>query len=319
MSSPLARQLLGRAAALLPWMEDEAVTEVLVNGVESLYVERAGRLCRETNPFDTREALVDLVERLVIPIGRRVDAAHPYLDGRLLDGSRFHVILPPIAPEGPLLSIRKLRPASAPIGVAAFGPAPVTAWLREQVLEKRSLLLSGGTGSGKTTLLMALLAEVPEEERLVIIEESREIRTAHPHALSLEARPASPDGSGEVTLRALLRNSLRMRPDRIIVGECRGQEAFDMLQAMNTGHPGSLCTLHANGPRDALRRLEALALLAGVPIATRTLREWIGSAVQAVVHLERRGSGRAVREIALVRGLEGEVYRLTPWFREGGL
>ena len=238
-SGTLARQFVGRALSLLALMEDKAVTDILINGTQSLYVERAGHLVPENSPFTSVDSLLDFIERLVVPIGRRIDAAHPYLDGRLADGSRFHVILPPIAPDGPLISIRKHRSFCEPIPLGSFGSAEIVDWLRTQMQRRKNILIAGGTGTGKTTLLSALLSEIPPAERLGIVEESLEIRCPHPHTFRLEARPASPDGSGEVTFRSLLRNTLRMRPDRIILGECRGGEAFDMLQAMNSGHPGS--------------------------------------------------------------------------------
>lgn len=313
-ASPLFRQLVGRSAVLVPFLEDPTVTDILINGVQSLYIEREDGLKSEPSPFSSAEALFDFIERLTVPIGKRVDAAHPYLDGRLLDGSRFHVILPPIAPEGPLISIRKFRPVSPEAMLAAFGPKAVMGWLRDQVQLRRNILIAGGTGSGKTSLLSCLIGEISPSERIAIVEESIEIRPCHPHTFHLEARAKSPDGTGEVTLRALLKNTLRMRPDRIILGECRGEEAFDLVQALNTGHSGSLSTLHSNGARDALRRLESLVLLAGFAIPLKIIREWIGSAVDVVVHLERRGNMRRVKEITLVHGVEGEVYRFTPYY-----
>ncbi len=312
--SPLAKQFLGKAAALLPLMESASVTDVLVNGLHSLYIERDGALEALDSPFTDRQSLADFIERLCVPIGRRLDASQPYLDGRLADGSRFHVILAPIAVEGPVISIRKRRDASlSPL--ASFGAPELVAWLGEQVRAGKNILIAGGTGSGKTTLLCRLLDDVPAAERLLILEETLEILPRHPHVVHLEARPPSPDGTGEVTLRSLLRNALRMRPDRIVLGECRGAEAFDMLQAMNTGHAGSLSTIHASSALDALRRLESLTLLAGFALPTHTVREWIGANVQVVVHLERNGAKRRIKEVLSVNGLEGEVYRITPVLR----
>lgn len=311
MSESLRKQFAGRAAALLPYLDDPAVTDVLVNGTHSLYVERSGALVAQPSPFGDRREVMELVERLLVPLGKRVDAAVPYLDGRLADGSRFHVILSPIAVEGPLVSIRKLRNAAL-CPLESFGPPDVTGWLVDQVRAGRNLLFCGGTGSGKTTLLTRLLDLVPEAERIVVIEETVEIAPRHPHVLHLESRLPTPDGAGEVTLRALVRNALRMRPDRLVLGECRGAEAFDLLQAMNTGHAGSFSTIHANGALDALRRLESLTLLAGFLVPSRTVREWIGATIHAVVHLERCGAARQIREIVQVQGLEGEIYRITP-------
>lgn len=313
--TPLRRQLQGKAGALLPWLEDETVTDVLVNGTGSFFVERHGCLEALAPVFSERAALQDLIERLLVPLGKRIDAAHPYADGRLADGSRFHVILAPVAVEGPIVSIRKMRDP-AHCALESFGPPAIVEWLRSQVAQGRNVLIAGATGAGKTTLLARLLESVGEGERLVLVEESMEIRPRHPHVVHLEARPPSPDGTGEVTLRTLVRNALRMRPDRLVLGECRGPEALDLLQAMNTGHAGSLSTIHANGALDALRRLECLALLAGVALPVKVVREWIGASVHAVVHLERAGGERRIREALALHGLEGEVYRMTPLFRD---
>ena len=312
----LERQLAGASAWLLPFLLDDAVTDILINGVQSLYVERGGQLLPEPSPYREVGALSDLIERLLIPLGKRIDAAHPYVDGRLLDGSRFHVILPPVAVGGPFISIRKLRRPEQGISVSDFAPAEWATWLIEQVTRRRNILIAGGTGVGKTTLISRLLDHIPESERLAILEESLEIPVRHPHVVRLEARSASPDGKGEVGLRTLVRNTLRMRPDRVILGEVRGDEALELLQIMNTGHAGTLCTLHASGALDALRRLEGLALLAkGAEVPIRTLRDWIGSSVHEVVYLERIRGGRRVGEILSVRGLEGEVYRIVPRYR----
>lgn len=313
----LRRQLVGPASLLLPWLEDSLVTDVLVNGMTGLFVDRGDGLERYPCPFPSAEGLRDAIERLAVATGRPIDAAQPFLDGRLADGSRFHVVLPPLAPEGPLVSIRR-----GGEGARAWQPpAPLSLleWLRRGVRERANLVLSGGTGAGKTRFLGWLLEAVPEGERVVVLEETREIESRHPHLVRLEARPASPDGRGEVTLRSLLRNALRMRPDRIVLGECRGAEALDMLQALNTGHAGSLTTLHASGARDALSRLEAMALLASAAVPLPALREWIGASVQLVVHLERDGGGRHVAEVLAVCGTEGDRYRLFPVYeREAG-
>lgn len=310
----LAAQLQGRSSALLPLFEDESITDILLNGTGSLFVEREGVLEPRESPFSDRGHFQDFIERLLTPLGKRVDAAFPFADGRLSDGSRFHVLLAPLAVEGPFVSIRRWRRAeNCPL--ESFGPPDVVAWLVAKLVGGANVLVVGGTGSGKTTLVTRLLDRVPPEERILIVEESVEIRPRHPHVLHLEARPATPDGTGEVTLRQLLRNALRMRPDRLILGECRGEEAFDLLQALNTGHRGSLSTLHANGCRDGLRRLETLASLTGFRGAA--LREWTASAVQIVVHLVREGGNRRIREVVSVRGLEGEAYRLQPEFPNG--
>ncbi len=306
----LASQLQGRAAALLPLFDDETITDILLNGTHSLFVEREGRLETRPSPFTDRGHFQDFIERLLTPLGKRIDAASPFADGRLVDGSRFHVLLAPLAVEGPFVSIRRFRRAEHAT-LASFGPPHVVAWLVEKLTGGANVLVVGGTGSGKTTLVTRLLDRIPPGERILVVEESVEIRPHHPHVLHLEARPASPDGTGEVTLRQLLRNALRMRPDRLILGECRGEEAFDLLQALNTGHRGSLSTLHANGCRDGLRRLETLASLAG--FRGSALREWTASAVQIVVQLRER----RIREVVSVRGLEGDQYRIQPEFPGG--
>jgi len=310
-ANDIAKQFTGVARPLLDLLEEEGVSDLLVNGLQAVYVERHGRLELRPNPFIEVGQLVDFIERLVVPIGRRIDAAQPYLDGRLSDGSRFHVILPPIASHGPYISIRKPK-TGATLTLESFGPPEIAAWLKQQVKLRKNLIISGGTGAGKTSLLRCLLEWISEDERIAVIEESGEIRSPHPHTVTLEARPPTPDGKGEVTLQALIRNALRMRPDRIIVGECRGAEAYDMLQAMNSGHPGSFTTLHANHARGALRRLESLVLLTGFDLPVRVIREWISTSVQAVVQLERTGDGRVVREILGVGGLEGDIYRILP-------
>ncbi len=311
VSTLLSRQFLGPASELLAWMSEEAVTDVLVNGTQSLYVERSGTLVREPSPFERRQDLMDFLERILVPIGRRMDATRPYLDGRLADGSRFHLILPPLAPYGPVLSIRKGSSGpQAPL--SSFGEAPLLEWLVSEFRAGKNLLISGGTGSGKTTLLTRLLETIRTEERLLVVEETGEIRLDHPHVVFLEARPSTPEGIGEVTLRTLIRNALRMRPTRLILGECRGSEAWDLLQAMNTGHAGSACTLHANAPLDALRRLETLILVSGVSAPLVAVREWIASAIHIVVQMKRTGAQRRIHEVVSLSGLEGDRYRYRP-------
>ncbi len=290
--SQVADALLG-LDALEGLLRDPEVDEIMVNGPGSVWVERRGKL-EPGGVALSRDQLWRLVEKLVGPAGVRVDALRPWADGRLPDGSRFHVALPPIAPGGPAVCIRKFRstrwslPGLVEVG---FLPKEVAEGLVEAVKGGMSLLISGGTSTGKTTLLAALADVIGGRERIVTVEESPELRLAQPNVVSLVARPPSVDGAGEVTLRDLVRNALRMRPDRIIVGEVRGPEAFDMLQALNTGHEGSMCTLHANGPEDALGRLENLALMAGVPVPPRALRDQVARAFQLVVHLKRGPEG----------------------------
>ncbi len=310
----LEQQFTGRAERLLPYLKEEGITDLLINGLHSAFVEKHGQMLPIPNPFSIRQELTDFIERLIVPLGKRADAARPYLDGKLADGSRLHIILPPLAVEGPLISIR--RGAARPSDLRhAFGDPAWIEYLEARLRERKNVLICGGTGSGKTTLAALLLESLPSDERLLLIEEAMELRVNHPHALHLEARPPSPDGLGEVTVRTLLKNALRMRPDRIVLGECRGAEAFELLQAWNTGHGGSLSTLHAKGCLDGLRKLEALALLSGLPLAHGALKEWVASAVDVVVYVEREAGRRQIREIFEIQGLEGEVYRVAPKLR----
>lgn len=314
----LSDQFIGRAGALLSLVTNDEITDILVNGVHSIYVEADGCLEPVPSPFPDQQSILDLIERMLIPLGKRIDAAHPYLDGRLADGSRFHIVLPPIAPEGPIISIRKKR-KSENCPLDSFSCAEVVEWLATSVGENRNMLISGGTGTGKTTLLTRLLEIVSPLERIIVIEECLEIEGRHPHLVHLEARAASPDGTGEVTLRSLIKNALRMRPDRLILGECRGAEAFDLIQVMNSGHHGSFCTLHANSARDALRRLESLVLMSGCGAKVSAVREWISGAIDVVVHLRKDGANRQIAEIISVNGIEGEAYRIIPRLGFSGL
>lgn len=311
------QQFVGQAKTLLNFLRDEEVTDILINGVQTCFVERRGELEQHPNPFEQHQALFHFIERILVPIGKRIDAAAPYVDGRLLDGSRFNIVMSPLAIEGPLISIRKKK-RSELLPVELFGPKEMTDWLIEKLQQKKTFLISGGTGTGKTTLLSSLVSRLSPQERIVLIEEVSELEPQHPHLLHLEARPPNPEGRGEVTLRTLVHTALRIRPDRLIVGECRGAEAFDMLQAMNTGHGGSLGTLHANSALDALRRFESLALLAGLQIPLKVIREWIAAHVFGVIHLERINGKRCISEVLTVSGLEGEVYRVQPRFKLTG-
>ncbi len=283
---------------LEPLLRDAEVTDVMVNGPGAVWVERRGSLVE--TPVHLDRAQIDLlVERIVAPLGRRADPVHALVDGRLADGSRVHVVVPPLAVDGPCITIRRF--SVRPIALEELAAPPVASLLRWAVRSRCNVVVSGATGSGKTTLLNALAAAVPPGERIITVEDAAELRLSAPHVVRLESRPASSDGVGEVTIRDLVRNALRMRPDRLVVGEVRGPEALDLLTAMNTGHDGSLSTVHANGVDDAIRRLETLVLMAGVGLPAAAVREQLGSAVDLVAHLERSSDGaRRVTEVAEV-------------------
>ncbi len=285
---------------LQPLMTDPAVSDVLVNGDGAVWVERAGTL-RDTGLRLERSLVELLIERVVAPLGLRVDRSSPLVDARLPDGSRVNAVVPPLAVDGPCLTIRRF--ATRPVPLAAFCPPGVAELLTWMVRARWNIVVSGGTGAGKTTLLNALAGFIADDERVVTVEDAAELQLARANIVRLEARPANAEGAGRVTVRDLVRNALRMRPDRIIVGECRGAEALDMLQAMNTGHDGSLSTCHANGPEDALRRLETMVLLAGLALPLDAVRDQLASAVDAVIQMARHSGGaRAVVEVAEVVG-----------------
>jgi pilus assembly protein CpaF len=298
---------------------DPEVEEVMVNGPEEVYVERHGRVERVAVRFASEQALRDAIERILTPLGRRVDELSPMADARLGDGSRVNVVIPPLAVDGPALSIRRFAAARpGPDELVEWGT--LTAELRDllatAVRERRSILISGGTGSGKTTLLNALSRFVGERERVITIEDAAELRLQQPHVVRLESRPASVEGRGEVTIRDLLRNALRMRPDRIVIGEVRGPEALDLLTALNTGHDGALSTVHANSPGDALRRLETLALMAAVGLPYAAIREQVRRGIELVVHMARgRDGARRVVEVGEVTAAAGGVGVRDLWRR----
>jgi pilus assembly protein CpaF len=318
----LCELILREAVGLGPLEEllaDPAVEEVMVNGHDRIYVERGGRIERTDVRFESEQALRDAIERILTPLGRRVDELSPTADARLEDGSRVHVVIPPLAVDGPSMSIRRftaVRPG--PSELVELGT--ITAELHDQlaaaVAARRSILVSGGTGSGKTTLLNALSAFIDPGERVITIEDAAELRLRQPHVVRLESRPANVEGRGRVTIRELLRGALRMRPDRIVIGEVRGGEALDLLMALNTGHEGALSTVHANSPEDALRRIETLALMAGVGLPHKAIREQLGRGLDLVIHLARLSDGsRRVVEVAEVVRTAGsvgvrELYRL---------
>ena len=317
----LADSVLG-LGPLQDLLDDPAVTEIMVNGPEMIFVERAGKLSRLDRSLDGEEELRGLIERIVAPLGRRIDESSPLVDARLADGSRVNAIIPPLALNGSTLTIRKFarRRLTAEDLVAGGSLTPAAAaFLRTAVAGRLNVLISGGTGSGKTTLLNIMASFIPPGERIVTIEDAAELQLPQDHVVRLESRPANLEGRGAVPIRDLVRNALRMRPDRIVVGECRGGEALDMLQAMNTGHDGSLSTLHANTPRDALSRLETLVLMAGMDLPLRAVREQVASAVDLIVQIARLKDGsRRITAVTEVCGMEGEVFRLQDIFTRRG-
>lgn len=307
---------------LEPLLHDPEVTEIMVNGPDAVFVERAGRIERTAVRFRGHEHIRNTIDRITARVGRRVDESSPMVDARLPDGSRINAVIPPVSVTGPLLTIRKFhrRPLTLDdlVGLQAVSGAAAQ-FLRLAVRARLNILISGGTGTGKTTLLAALAAEIPSVERVITIEDMAELRLPHPHVVSLEARPPNVEGRGEITIRQLVRNALRMRPDRIIVGEVRGEEALDMLQAMNTGHEGSLTTVHANSPADAFSRLEAMVLMAGTLLPAKVVREHLVAALDLVVQVERLGDGRRrVAEIADVVPAPGGRVATVPVFRAEG-
>jgi pilus assembly protein CpaF len=295
-------------------LADPAVEEVMVNGPDVVYVERGGRVEATDVAFADEEELRNAIERILAPLGRRVDELSPMVDARLADGSRVNVVIPPLAIDGPLVSIRRFgarRPGPEELVALGTLTAAQRQSLEVAVTGRRSILVSGGTGSGKTTLLNALSSFIAPRERVVTIEDAAELRLQQPHVVRLESRPAGVEGRGEVTIRDLLRNALRMRPDRIVIGEVRGAEALDLLTALNTGHDGALSTVHANSPADALSRLETLALMAGVGLPHAAVAEQVQRGIDLVVQLERRAGGaRVVTEVAeVVRAAGGTAVR----------
>jgi pilus assembly protein CpaF len=315
-------QLLSRALGLgplEPLLEDPEIEEVMVNGPDDVRVERAGRIERTEVVFDSTADLVDVIERILSPLGRRVDEASPLVDARLPDGSRVNCVIPPISLEGPVMTIRRFRRRRlAGDDLVRSGACSAELWefLSSCVRARLNIVVSGGAGAGKTTLLNVLSSQVPPSERIVTIEDAAELQLRQDHVLRLESRPPNLEGEGEVTIRALVRNALRMRPDRIVVGEVRGREALDMLQALNTGHDGSMTTVHANSAPDAMRRIETLALMADVALPHAAVRDQVASALDLVVHVERTRTGErrmsAVGEVVRIAGDVGvrELYAI---------
>src|SRR5438445_6546045 len=302
-----------------PLMQDPTVSDILVNGAREIYVERHGKLERTRVTFRDDTHLLQVIDRIVSAVGRRVDESSPMVDARLPDGSRVNAIIPPLAIHGGVLTIRKFSadPYTAKdlINFGTYTLDLVTV-LEACVRAKLNILVSGGTGTGKTTNLNVLSSFIPDGERIITIEDSAELQLQQPHVINLEARPANAEGQGEVRIRDLVKNALRMRPDRIIVGECRSGEALDMLQAMNTGHEGSMTTVHSNSPRDALSRLETMVLMAGFDLTVKAIREQIAAAIDIILHVDRLPDGRrVVTAMAEVQGLEGETILLQDIFK----
>ncbi|MDH5506402.1 MAG: CpaF family protein [Anaerolineae bacterium] len=313
----IAAEILG-LGPLQPLLEEEGITEVMVNGAKNIFVERKGRLSRVPVSFENDEHVMRIIDRIVAPLGRRIDESSPYVDARLPDGSRVNAVIPPISLVGPSLTIRIFSKSPITveqyIGFGAITPESMH-FLKACVEARLNVVVSGGTGSGKTTLLNILSGFIPGDERIVTIENAAELQLRQEHVVTLESRPPNIEGRGEVTIQDLVINSLRMRPDRIVVGEIRDGAALDMLQAMNTGHDGSLTTAHSNSPRDTIARLETMSLMAGFDLPVRAIREQIASAVDLIVHVDRlRDGSRKVVAVTEVAGMEGDIITLTDIF-----
>jgi pilus assembly protein CpaF len=301
-----------------PLLADESITEIMVNGPNKIYIERKGKLEKVNLTFESDDHLMRIIDRIVSPLGRRIDESSPYVDARLPDGSRVNAIIPPLALNGPTLTIRKFSKTPLTVDdLIRFGSITSEAveFLRACVIARLNIIVSGGTGSGKTTFLNILSGFIPDDERIITVENAAELQLRQEHVVTLESRPPNIEGKGEVSIRDLVINCLRMRPDRIVVGECRGGEALDMLQAMNTGHDGSLTTAHANSPRDTLSRLETMVLMAGMDLPVRAIREQVASAVDLIIQQSRMQDGsRKVINITEVQGMEGDVIVMSDIF-----
>jgi pilus assembly protein CpaF len=310
MLEQITDEILG-LGPLEPLLRDETLTEVMVNGPQQVYIEREGKLELTNVTFQNDEHVMKIIQRIIAPIGRRVDESSPMVDARLADGSRVNAIIPPLSLVGPVITIRKFSATPYTVDdLVRFGTATpeMFEFLEACVKARLNVFVSGGTGSGKTTMLNILSSFIPNDERIVTIEDAAELQLRQEHVVTLEARPPNIEGKGQIPIRELVRNSLRMRPDRIVVGECRSAEALDMLQAMNTGHDGSMSTGHANTPRDMLSRLETMVLMAGMDLPLRAIREQISSAVDLIVHQNRLKDGtRKIVNITEVQGMEGDV------------
>jgi pilus assembly protein CpaF len=300
-------------------LEDPEISEVMVNGPKNIYIERKGKLTKTNVTFESDAAVIRVIEKIILPLGRRIDADSPTVDARLPDGSRVNAVIPPVAIDGPSITIRKFQKDKLTIQqLINLGSITqnMADFIQACVVARLNIIVSGGTGSGKTTLLNILSSFIPTDERIVTIEDAAELKLQQDHVVRLETKPANSEGRGAVTIRELVRNSLRMRPDRIIVGECRGGEALDMLQAMNTGHDGSLTTLHANAARDALSRLETMCLMSGMDLPIRVIREQVASAIDLIIQQTRLKDGtRKVTSINEVSGMEGDTIVMTELFK----
>lgn len=318
----LAKEVLNEAVGLGPLEEllaDDSVTEIMVNRYDDIFIEQAGNLTKSGVTFSSDDAVMSAIERIVSPLGRRIDESSPMVDARLKDGSRVNAIIPPLALKGPCITIRKFAKqkltAQDLVGFGALDPRMVT-FLETAVVQAKNIVISGGTGSGKTTLLNVLSNFIPPSDRIVTVEDAAELKLVQPHLVSLEARPPNLEGKGGIPIRDLVKNCLRMRPDRIVVGECRGGEALDMLQAMNTGHDGSLTTAHANTPRDLLSRLEVMVMMSGMDLPIKAIRDQISSAVHLVVQQSRFSDGsRRVTAISELTGMEGDIIQMQEIFK----
>jgi len=326
--SRLAKEVLNEAVGLGPLedlLADDAITEIMVNHHDDVYFESRGKLHKSAITFSSNDAVLSVIERIVSPLGRRIDESSPMVDGRLKDGSRVNAIIPPLAIKGPCLTIRKFsKKRLTTENLIAYGsitPA-VVAFLKTAVANRKNIIVSGGTGSGKTTFLNMLSSFIPHSERIVTVEDSAELRLNQPHVVTLEARPPNLEGKGAVVIRDLVKNCLRMRPDRIVVGECRGGETLDMLQAMNTGHDGSLTTVHANSPRDLISRLEVMVMMAGMDLPEKAILQQIASAVDIIVQQSRFSDGsRKITHVTEITGMESGVVQMQNIFifKQSGL
>jgi pilus assembly protein CpaF len=313
----IAAEILG-LGPLQPLLQDDTVTEVMVNGPRNVYIERDGKIHRVPVSFENNEHVMRIIDRIVAPLGRRIDESSPYVDARLADGSRINAVIPPISLVGPTITIRKFYKSPLTIDqivqLGTITPESVQ-YLKACVEARLNIVISGGTGSGKTTLLNILSGFIPADERIITIENAAELQLRQEHVVTLESRPANIEGRGEITIRQLVINSLRMRPDRIIVGEIRDDAALDMLQAMNTGHDGSMTTLHSNSPRDTLLRLETMTMMAGMELPVKAIREQVSSAIDMIIHEERLRDGtRKIVNITEISGMEGDVITMTDIF-----